>query len=98
MVKIAPPRPPRRLLRKNRKAAAPKILPLPPVDRLRRAVEAINPAARYRHVLPDGQVFEATGAELLETAGMMLAMADARESGDQAAFAKAAIAFLRAGG
>lgn len=67
--------------------------PPPPeaIEGLRRALElgAIDPKRVYRCDVGDGQVFEWTGAQLLETAVAFLALLDANEREDDQAVIKA---------
>lgn len=54
----------------------------PEVDKLRNAHKVVDPAKTYSVRLPDGSIFQATGAELLETADATVAVADAQLAGD----------------
>jgi hypothetical protein len=98
MVRIATPKPPRRLFRSRGATKAEMdaaIGPIPPgVEQLRHAIETIDPSATYSVKTPEGQVVTSTGAELLATARACVAIADAHEAGDKAALRRAALAFL----
>ena len=56
------------------------------LDKLRRAPAAIDPGRTYMFSLGDGQTLRITGRELLATARLVVAMADAIELGDDDAF------------
>jgi hypothetical protein len=95
MVRIAtPPKPPKRLFRSRRGALDRAIGPIPPgVERLRRAIYTLDPAATYRAVV-NGQVLAYKGSELIETAKGVIAIADAHQAGDEQRLRLAALGFL----
>jgi hypothetical protein len=69
--------------------------PIPPqIEQLRRACQIIDPSVTYSVRTPDGQVVTSTGAELVQAARLMIAMADAHEAGDESALCRAVLAFL----
>jgi hypothetical protein len=61
-----------------------KLTPPPGIDKLRRARDVVDPARVYRLQMPDGSIFSATGAELIETAEAAVGLVDAAESGNMA--------------
>lgn len=98
MVRIATPKPPKRLFRSRRTARAAMdaaIGPIPPgVEKLRQAARTIDPAGSYSLQTPDGQVVTTTGAELRSTVQLLLDIADAHEAGDEEAHRRACLALL----
>ena len=61
----------------------------PGAELLREAPKVIDPAKTYRLRMPDGELFESSGADLLETAAAFLALADADRARDDDAIRRA---------
>ena len=78
------PRKPKRLFKHRER------VPLPPqVEQLRDAHKVIDSNQSYRLMLPDGSIFESTGAEMIATADAYVALADAQKAGDERSIRKA---------
>jgi hypothetical protein len=76
--------------------AAPEFTPEMAADmeKLRRARQVIDPFRTYRMRMPDGGVFEATGADLIATGEATTALIDSIHRGDDPRVVAAAFARL----
>ncbi len=75
---------PRRMFKQN---------PMPTIpagaDQLRDARKAVDPFRTYRMRMPDGEVMEVDGADLIRDVDAMVALVDAQRAGDEAGIRRA---------